>query len=80
MRVSERSNAPSCTRKNSMFYKTRNGAEVGDIYMSLISTCELCGVNPFNYLQALQGNARDVMFSPAQWLPWNFHEQLARPA
>ena len=67
-------------RKNSMFYKTRNGAEVGDIYMSLISTCELCGVNPFNYLQALQGNARDVMSSPAQWLPWNFHEQLTCPA
>ena len=66
-------------RKNSMFYKTRNGAEVGDIYMSLISTCELCGVNPFNYLQALQGNARDVMATPAQWLPWNFHEQLACP-
>ena len=39
-----------------MFYKTRNGAEVGDrvgdIYMSLISTCELCGVNPPTYLQA----------------------------
>ena len=71
-------------RKNSMFYKTRNGAEVGDmvgdIHMSLISTCELCGVNPFNYLQALQGNARDVMATPAQCLPWNFHEQLACPA
>ena len=43
-------------RKNSMFYKTRNGAEVGDmvgdIHMSLISTCELCGVNPPTYLQA----------------------------
>ena len=67
-------------RKNLMFYKTRNGSEIGDIYISLISTCELCGVNPFNYLQALQGNAGDVMATPAQWLPWNFHEQLARPA
>ena len=27
-------------RKNSMFYKTRNGARVGDMYMSLIYTCE----------------------------------------
>ena len=39
-----------------MFYKTCNGAEVGemvgDIHMSLISTCELCGVSPPNYLQA----------------------------
>src|SRR6266567_8104746 len=34
-------------RKNSLFYKTLNGAEVGDLYMSLIHTCELCEANPF---------------------------------
>jgi hypothetical protein len=34
-------------RKNSMAYKTLNGARVGDIYMSLIHTCELSRVNPF---------------------------------
>ena len=65
-------------RKNSMFYKTLKGAEVGDIYMSLISTCELCAVNPFNYLQALQRHASEVMATPALWLPWNYHEQLLR--
>ncbi|HEX9872391.1 MAG TPA: transposase, partial [Candidatus Tectomicrobia bacterium] len=27
-------------RKNSLFFKTKNGAEVGDIYMSLIYTCQ----------------------------------------
>ena len=36
-------------RKNSMFYKTRNGAEVGDmvgnIHMSLISTCASCAAS-----------------------------------
>jgi hypothetical protein len=32
-------------RKNSMFYKTRNGARIGDMYMSLIYTCELSGAN-----------------------------------
>ena len=26
-------------RKNSLFYKTENGAEVGDLFMSLIHTC-----------------------------------------
>jgi transposase len=67
-------------RRNSMFFKTQNGADVGDIYMSLISTCELCGVNPFGYLQALQINAMDVIATPALWLPWNYHEQLARAA
>lgn len=63
-------------RKNSMFYKTPKGAEVGDVYMSLIHTCELCHVNPFAYLQALQVHAKDVMQRTALWLPWNYHEQL----
>jgi len=32
-------------RKNAYFYKTGNGARVGDLFMSLIHTCELNGVN-----------------------------------
>jgi len=28
-------------RKNSLFYKTDNGAAVGDLHMSLIQACEL---------------------------------------
>ena len=64
-------------RKNSMFYKTSHGAQVGDIYMSVIHTCALCGVNAFEYLQALQLHAKDVMARAAQWLPWNFQQQLA---
>jgi len=67
-------------RNNSMFYKTVNGAEVGDIYMSLIHTCELSHVNPFAYLQALQIHAKDVMEHAALWLPWNYHEQLDKLA
>jgi hypothetical protein len=31
-------------RKHSLFYKTLNGARVGDLFMSLIHTCELNGV------------------------------------
>jgi len=64
-------------RKGSMFYKNPTGAEVGDIYMSVIHTCRLCDVNPFDYLQALQKNAPAVTDRPAQWLPWNYREQLA---
>ena len=64
-------------RKGSLFYKTVRGAEVGDIYMSLIHTCRLCDVNPFDYLNALQRRAQEVIGAPAQWLPWNFREQLA---
>lgn len=67
-------------RKNSMFYKTCRGAEVGDIYMSLIHTCALCRVNPFEYLQALQIHVDAVTAGPALWMPWNYGEQLARAA
>ncbi len=50
-------------RKNSYFYKTENGARVGDLYMSLIHTCHLSKVNPFNYLIALERNAARVRAS-----------------
>jgi len=41
-------------RKNALFYRTLNGAQVGDLFMSLIHTCQLCGVNSFDYLVELQ--------------------------
>ena len=51
--------------------------DVGDIYMSLIHTCRLCDVKPFDYLNALQQHAQAVIGAPARWLPWNFRGQLA---
>jgi transposase len=63
-------------RKNAMFYKTVNGAWVGDLFMSLIHTCELNGVNPFRYLTELQRHATDVERTPAAWMPWNYGENL----
>ena len=63
-------------RKNSLFYKTENGAEVGDLFMSLIHTCELNGVNPFEYLIALQKHAQELAKSPAHWMPWTYRETL----
>ena len=63
-------------RKGSLFYKTVRGAQVGDIYMSLIQTCRQCDVNPFDYLNALQQRAQEVIDAPARWLPWNFRERL----
>ena len=65
-----------CHRKNSLFYRSERGAEVGDIYMSLIFTCQSCGANPFRYLQALQQHARAVALAPPRWLPWNYLEAL----
>jgi len=63
-------------RKNAYFYKTRNGAAVGDLYMSLIYTCELSGVSAFEYLTVLQRHANQVAKAPALWLPWNYRAQL----
>lgn len=65
-------------RKNALFYKTLNGAQVGDLFMSLIHTCQLCGANSFDYLIELQRHAQELAASPAQWMPWNYRETLAR--
>lgn len=64
-------------RKNSLSYKTLHGAQIGDIYMSLIHTCALNQVNPFDYLMALQRHTQAVKQKPANWLPWNYHLTLA---
>jgi hypothetical protein len=63
-------------RKNSLFYKTENGAHVGDVFMSLIHTAQLCGANPFDYLTAIQRRADDVAKNPADWMPWNYEAAL----
>ena len=63
-------------RKNSLFYLTENGAEVGDLFMSLIHTCELNRANPFDYLTQLQHHADELKENPAQWMPWNYRDTL----
>ncbi len=67
-------------RKNAFFYKTLNGAGVGDLFMSLIHTCELNGANPFHYLSELQRHAKELKQTPSEWMPWNYRETLARLA
>jgi hypothetical protein len=67
-----------CHRKNSLFYKTENGAEVGDLFMSLIHTGDLNDANPFDYLIELQKHAAALAQNPAAWMPWNYRETLGR--
>jgi transposase len=64
-------------RKNALFYKTLNGAGVGDLFMSLIHTCELNGTNPFQYLTELQRHADELRQKPSEWMPWNYCDTLA---
>ena len=59
-------------RKNALFYKTMNGAQVGDLFMSLIHTCELNQVNPFDYLTELLRHPAELSVRPAEWMPWNY--------
>ena len=63
-------------RKNSLGYKTQNGARLGDLFMSLIHTCRLCAANPLDYLSALQRHAKAALEQPTQWLPWNYQQAL----
>jgi transposase len=67
-------------RKNAMFYKTLNGARTGDLFMSLIYTCELNGANPFDYLTELQRHSALLTAHPSEWMPWNYRETLTRLA
>ena len=64
-------------RKNALFYKTRNGAKVGDLFMSLIYTCQLNEANPFDYLTELQQHTEAQAVCPEGWMPWNYRDALA---
>ena len=63
-------------RKNSLFYKTEHGAYIGDMFMSIIHTCSLCGANAFHYLVTLQKHSDEVRKHPELWLPWNYLDRI----
>jgi hypothetical protein len=63
-------------RKNALFYKTENGARVGDLFMSLIHTCELARVSAFDYLTELLRHPEELARSPQDWLPWNYRATI----
>ena len=63
-------------RKNALFYRSAKGARVGDLFMSLIYTCQLCAANPLDYLTELQRHAEELAAEPQRWMPWNYRETL----
>ena len=65
-------------RNNSLFYRNDMGALVGDICMSLISTCRLNNIDPYHYLITIIEQARAVRASPEKWLPWNYTLNLQK--
>lgn len=65
-------------RKNSLFYRTAKGAKTGDIYMTLIQTCQENKINAFHYLSALLRNYEAVKIAPGDWMPWTFLATIDR--
>jgi transposase len=65
-------------RKNALFFRTANGSHVGDLFMSLIHTCELAGANAFDYLTRLQQHDDVMRKNPSDWMPWNYRETLVK--
>jgi len=63
-------------RRNSLFYKTFKGAEIGDCLMSVIHTAAKNNVNIFDYLNTLQRYQKAVQADPDSWLPWHYQATL----
>ena len=63
-------------RKNSYFFKTSHGADVGSLLMSMIKTATQAGANPFSYLNALLEHRHELRRNAGLWLPWNYQSPL----
>ena len=63
-------------RKNAYFFQTEHGAYIGDLFLSLIHTCQLGGANPFDYLTQLQKHSAQLRQNPGAWMPWNYRQTL----
>jgi len=64
-------------RKNSLYYRTERGAWVGDLFMSMIHTCNLMKINAFGYLTVLLRNADKLAAAPGRWMPWNYKRAMS---
>lgn len=64
-------------RRTWLFYKTEYGAMIGGVLTSVIYTCALAGINPLDYLIALQEHKSQIVKEPERWLPWCYEDTLA---
>ena len=47
-----------------MFYKTRIGARLGDLFMSIFYTCQLNKINPLHYMNTVCEHHAEVVDNP----------------
>lgn len=64
-------------RKNSYFYKTGHGANVGAIILSLIMSCRLNGTNVWTWMVSGLKRSSEVRRNPAAFLPWVYKGEAA---
>jgi transposase len=64
-------------RKNSLFFKSSNSAEVLSGLHSIVRTCHENGINSFGYLNWLQDNLANVMKGAKDYLPFAYAKYLA---
>jgi transposase len=64
-------------RNNTLFFRTEQGAAVGDLLMSVIETCRANNIGTAEYLLTAMRNARAVRDNPVEWLPWTYAVQTA---
>jgi len=65
-------------RRNSQYFRTLEGAAVGDLFWTILVTAIENGLNPTDYLSQLLENPEDWEKSPEDWLPWNFEATKER--
>jgi len=63
-------------RKNSLFFKTLNSAEILSGCTSIIETCKENNISSFHYLNWLQENASKVIKTPTEYLPWKYKKYM----
>lgn len=59
-------------RKNSLFFKTRNSAEILSGLHSIVKTCEENKVNAFAYLNWIQQNSTIIEKGKVDYMPWDY--------
>lgn len=57
-------------------YRSREGAEVGDLYMSVVGTANANGVEPVAYLEECLANHEDLAQRPEHYLPWAYRARV----
>lgn len=64
-------------RKNSLFYRSKKGAQRGDCLMSIAFTCQYYRVSAFDYFTKALENRSLFFKRPGDFLPWNYRDNLA---